>query len=340
MSTTTTPSTRMAGVHADVRPTRATIGLAVLGALLAAAPLLVGDYMLSLLILVLYQAYVGLAWNVMMGFAGQLSLGHALYVGLGAYASGALFVHFGISPWIGMLAGILVAMAAGAVIGTLGFRFGVKGVYFALLTIAFAEFTRILFDHWGWVGASSGLFLPVAHGEFSLGFLRGPPVMFYYVAFGMLAAGFGLCWWLLRRRIGYYWQAIREDQDAAETLGIDVFRYKMAAVLLSAAMTAVGGVFYAFYYNNLYPETIFNMHRSIELMLGTIIGGIGTLFGPILGAALLVALGELLTIVTENWGLDGIKQVFYGVCLLVIVVWRPAGIWPWLRDRLGLGGHW
>lgn len=319
-----------------IKPSRAALLLGGLTLLMLVAPLFAGDYLLSLLILVCFQAYLGMAWNVMMGFAGQFSLGHALYVGLGGYAAGALFVHYGVPPWVGMLVGAAIAAAAGAVIGTLGFRFGVKGVYFALLTIAFAEFTRILFDHWSWVGASSGMFLPVAHDQVSLLLLRGPPVMFYYVALSMLAGVFLLSWALLRRRIGYYWQAIREDQDAAETLGIDVFKYKMAAVMLSAAMTAVGGVFYAFYYNNLYPETIFSMHRSIELMLGTIIGGIGTLFGPILGAVVLVALGEVLTLATEGFELAGIKQIVYGFCLLIIVLWRPAGLWPWLRMRLGL----
>lgn len=307
-------------------------------ALLAAAPLVANDYLLSILILVCFQAYLGLAWNIMMGFAGQFSLGHALYVGLGAYAAGALYVHWGVSPWLGMAAGGAIAALFGGVIGVLGFRFGVKGVYFALLTIAFSEFTRILFDHWSWVGASSGLFLPLSREVQGLVILRGPPQMFYYVILFLLAALFLLCGWLLRRRIGFYWQAIREDQDAAETLGIDVFRCKMAAVMLSAAVTAVAGAFYAFYNNNLYPETIFSMHRSIELMLGTIIGGIGTLFGPILGAVVLVALGEGLTLLTEDLGLDGIKQLVYGVCLIVIVLWRPSGLWPWLRGKLGLEG--
>lgn len=324
------------GLIADV-PRRALILLGLFAALLLVAPATVGDYLLSVMILVLYYAYLGLAWNVMMGFAGQFSLGHALYIGLGGYTAGALFVHYGLPPWFGMVVGAAVAAVMGGVIGALGFRFGVKGVYFALLTIAFAEFTRILFDHWGWVGASSGLYLPVEYRDTDdLWLLRGSATMFYYVILAMTAGAFILCHWLLQRRVGYYWQAIREDQEAAQTLGIDVFRYKMIAVMLSAAMTAIGGVFYAFYYNNLYPETIFSMHRSIELMLGVIIGGIGTLFGPILGAIVLTTLGEMLTGLTEDLGLDGIKQMSYGVALLVIIVYRPGGLWPWLRRRLGL----
>jgi branched-chain amino acid transport system permease protein len=260
-------------------------------------------------------------------------------VGLGAYAGGALFVHFGTPPLIGAMAGMVVSALAGTVIGALGFRFKVMGVYFALLTIAFAEFTRVLFDHWDWVNASSGLFLPVSNRtNDDIWMLRGSATMFYYVILGLVVLGFLFSRSLLRRRIGYYWQAIREDQDAADALGIDVFRLKMIAVVISAAMTSLGGVFIAFYNNNLYPESIFSMHRSIELMLGTIIGGIGTLFGPILGAVVLTALGEGLTIAGSVIGIDGIKQIAYGICLMAILILKPGGLWPWLRQKLGLDG--
>src|SRR6185312_534599 len=151
-------------------------------AALVAAPAFAGDYLITVLILILYFAYTGQAWNILMGFAGQLSLGHALYVGLGAYTAAALYVHFGIGPWVGMPIAMAIAVAAGAVIGFLAFRFGVAGVYFAILTIAFAEFARIGFDHFGWVNASAGLFLPVAnYTQSDLWNLRGKPMMFYYV---------------------------------------------------------------------------------------------------------------------------------------------------------------
>jgi branched-chain amino acid transport system permease protein len=219
----------------------------------------------------------------------------------------------------------------------LSFRFRVSGVYFALLTIAFAEFTRILFDHFDWVGSSSGLFLPVANRATSdLVDLRGTPTMFYYVLLVAMLAVLALSRLLLRRRIGYYWQAIREDEEAAKALGIDVFRTKLAAVALSAALTAIAGAFYAFYYNNLYPETIFATGRSIELMLPAIIGGLGTLFGPILGAFVLTLLSEALTEATAHLGVDGTKQLLYGLVLAIVVVLRPAGLWPWIAGRLGL----
>jgi branched-chain amino acid transport system permease protein len=320
---------------------RTLVLLAVLLALFLVAPWLAGDYLLTVLILILYFSYVGQAWNIMMGFAGQLSLGHALYVGLGAYVAAMLFVQFGIAPWIGLLAAIPVAVACGAIVGFLAFRFGVAGVYFAILTIAFAEFARIGFDHFDWVHGSAGLFLPVAQYKSNdLWRLRGDPTMFYYVILAATVLAFILCHLLLRSRLGYFWLAIREDEHAARAVGIDTFRCKMYAVMISAGMTSFAGVFYAFFYNNLFPEQVFHISRSIEIILGPIIGGIGTLFGPILGAFVLTGLAEALTAALTAFGVDlpGAKQVFYGVCLLVVIVALPDGVWPWLARRVGVRG--
>jgi branched-chain amino acid transport system permease protein len=147
-----------------------------------------------------------------------------------------------------------------------------------------------------------------------------------------------LCHVLVHSRIGYFWLAIREDEEAARAAGIDTFRYKMYAVMVSAAVTSFAGVFYAFFYNNLFPEQVFSISRSIEIILGPIIGGIGTLFGPILGAFVLTGLAETLNAVMSAFGLElpGAKQVFYGVCLLLVVVALPDGVWPPLARRLGL----
>ncbi len=320
---------------------RSAVALAVLLAAFLIAPLVVNDYLLTILILILYFAYAGQAWNIMMGFAGQLSLGHAIYVGLGGYVAATLFTRFGIGPWLGLLAAIPVTAACGAVIGYLAFRFGVAGVYFAILTIAFAEFARIGFDHLDYVNASSGLFLPVkqyAHNDLWL--LRGDPTMFYYVILAATVFAFLLCHLLIRSRVGYFWLAIREDEQAARAAGIDTFRYKMYAVMISAAVTSFAGVFYAFFYNNLFPEQVFGISRSIEIILGPIIGGIGTLFGPILGAFVLTGLAEGLNSIMNAFGVDlpGATQVFYGICLLVVVVALPDGVWPPLARRLGLSG--
>lgn len=318
---------------------RALAGFVALSAALLAVPWLADDYLVTVFIVILYLAYTGQAWNIMMGFAGQLSLGHAIYAGLGAYVAALLFTRFGIGPWLGVLAAMPVAAGCGALIGFLAFRFGVSGVYFAILTIAFAEFARIGFDHLDAVNASAGLFLPVtqyAHND--LWRLRGTPTMFYYVILAATVVAFGLCRLLLSSRIGYFWRAIRDDEEAARAVGIDTLRYKMYAVMISAAVTSFAGVFYAFFYNSLFPEQVFSISRSIEMILGPIIGGIGTLFGPILGAFVLTALAESLNAAMAFFGFDvpGAKQVFYGLCLLVVVVALPGGIWPWLARRLGL----
>lgn len=319
---------------------RAAVLLALLAAALIALPSFANSYVLSVAIVILYFAYTGQAWNVMMGFCGQLSLGHALYVGIGGYAAAALFVHYGIGPWAGVWAALAASLAFGAVIGLLAFRFGIGGVYFALLTIAFAEFTRIGFDHWEWLGASGGLFLPVAQRAHDDPLnLRGSPEMFYYLLLALVAGAFAFCSWLLRTRIGYYWQAIREDPEAAQALGVNTFLYKMLAVMISSAMTSLAGVFFAFYYNTLFPEQVFNIGRSIEIILGPVIGGLGTLFGPILGAAVLAVLADGITEALRLAGVEvpGVKQVFYGLCLLVVVIFLPNGIWPALARRLGVG---
>jgi branched-chain amino acid transport system permease protein len=316
--------------------------LALLGVLLAvlvSLPMLAGDYVLTVLILILYFAYLGQAWNIMLGFAGQLSLGHALYVGLGAYTAAALYVHFGIGPWLSLLVAVPLAALAGAFIGFLAFRFRVAGVYFAILTIAVAEFARVGFDHLNWTGASAGLFLPVAqYAHNDLWNLRGHPLMFYYVLLAATVLAFIGCRALLVSRMGYFWLAIREDEEAARAAGIDTFRYKMMAVMISAGMTSFGGVIYAFYYNNLFPEQVFNISQSILIILGPFVGGVGTLFGPILGAVVLETIAEGMRTLFGGLGIDlpGTNQLFFGIVLLLVVVVLPEGVWPWFARRFGV----
>jgi branched-chain amino acid transport system permease protein len=319
-------------------PPRSRWSLVVLALVLAGLPLVADRYLLTTLILILSLAYVGQAWNIMMGFAGQLSLGHALYVGLGAYTAAALFNHYALTPWLGMLVAVVVCVAAASLIGWLAFRFGISGTYFALLTIAFAEFTRIGFDHLAWVGGSAGYFIRVSEGGTRDWLnLRGGPVMFYYLALGLAVFAFVLSAWLLRGRAGYYFRAIRDNEDAARAAGIDTFRYKLYAVQISGGLTALAGVFHAFYYSNLFPEQIFNISRSIEIVLVAIIGGIGTLFGPVLGAAILTVLSESLNAALGAFGVDvpGVKQVLYGVVLGAAIMFMPHGVWPALARRFG-----
>lgn len=322
-------------------PPHGRVLIALVLLVLLAVPSFANRYVLSVLILVFYFAYVGQAWNLMMGFTGQLSLGHALYVGLGGYISAALWVHLGIGPWLGVFPAMLVAAVFGAVIGQLGWRFGIEGVYFALLTIAFAEFTRIGFDHLPITGGAGGFFLPVREEEAGQWWnLRGGPLLFYYIALGLAGGGALLAAVLRHSRIGYQWLAIREDQEAARALGINIFRAKMIAMLISSSMTAIGGVFYAFYYRNLFPAQVFEIGRSIELILAPIVGGLGTVFGPIVGAFILTPLGETLIKITEELGFNapGTKAVVYGLALMVIIYALPNGVWPFLSRALKLSG--
>jgi branched-chain amino acid transport system permease protein len=321
---------------------RGRIVIALTLAILLALPLAADRYVLSVLTLIFYFAYVGQAWNLMMGYAGQLSLGHALYVGVGGYVAALMWLKLGIGPWLGVFAAVAVASAFGAVIGWLGFRFGIAGVYFALLTIAFAEFTRIGFDHLELTGGAAGLFLPFEEKRMAEWWnLRGGQLLFYYLALALASGAVLLVALVAHSRLGYQWRAVREDEVAARALGIDAFAVKMAAVIISSAMTAVGGVFYAFYYNNLFPSQVFEISRSIELILAPIVGGLGTVFGPVIGAFVLTPLGEALIAATTRLGIDapGIKAVFYGVILIVIISALPNGIWPRLAALFGLKGR-
>jgi len=334
-------------VPADVLSTTGLVLLYGFVAFLASAPLWGSSYIVTVGTLVLYAALLGQSWNIMLGFAGLLSIGHALFVGLGAYTAGYLFSTFGLPPVLGVFPAVAISVLVGSIIGFLGFRFSVGGVYFALLTIAFAEFTRIMADHADFIGGTGGLFLKVNQadrGGVDLINLRGNPVMFYYVAMVLALAALILARMLIRSRLGYYWQAIRDDQDAAQALGINVFRYKMYAVMVSSAIAGVGGVFYAFYYNNLFPESTFGIERSIELTLAPIVGGVGTLFGPIFGAFVLTPLGEFITwligflksagLIDQSLKLNGLKLLVWGLAVVMIVLFRPRGLWPWFRDLL------
>jgi len=307
--------------------------------LLMALPFWASPYAISLATLFLFFAYAGQAWNIMMGFAGLLSLGHALYLGVGAYTVAALYDHFTIGPWLGLWVALAFCGSLAAALSALAFRYQVSGVYFALLTIACAEFARIGFDHFTWVGGSGGLFLKVVESDrLDLLNLRGPPAMFYYLMLFLTGAALLLSALLLRSRAGYYWQAIREDEDAAAALGVNTFRWKMLAVIISGAITALAGMFSAFYYSNLFPEQLFHISRSIEIILGPMLGGIGTLFGPIIGAALLTVLSDGATelVAALGWDVPGVKQLVYGVVLFAIVAFMPQGVWPALARKLRL----
>ncbi|HPG03884.1 MAG: branched-chain amino acid ABC transporter permease [Rhodoblastus sp.] len=318
---------------------RSTIALLVCGVALLIAPFVVDRYTLSIILLALLGTYLGQAWNILMGYCGLLSLGHALYLGLGAYASAILFVNYGVGPWLSVFVAMALAVGAAAVLGWLGFRFRIEGVYFSLLTIAFAEIVRIGFDNWSFVGGAAGFFLPVnaslSHQWWNL---RGGPLFFYYLALAMAVASLVIAAVLRSSKLGYAFLAIREDPQAARALGVNINRTRFLALFISAAMTAVGGVYLAFWTNNLFPAQILETSKSIEIILAPIIGGLGTLMGPFVGAFLLVPLGSALTDGLRAIGLSapGVKALVYGLILMAIIAATPNGIWPWLARKLGL----
>ena len=222
-------------------------------------------------------------------------------------------------------------------IGALGFRFAVRGVYFALLTIAFAEFARILCEHWDYIGATGGFFLSaLAPDNRPLASLRGGAVFFYYALLATMCAGWALSWVLVNSRIGYFWRAIREDEDAARALGVEAFRMKLLAAAVSGGMTGVAGGWHALVNGSLFPESVLGMRLSIDFIVAPVVGGLGTLFGPILGALIVVPLSEVSRGLAQSMSVNGLNLLIYGALLMAVIVLAPGGCWPWLAKRLGI----
>ena len=304
---------------------------------LAVVPAFAGSFHLTVLTLIFLFAFVGIAWNLMMGFAGQLSLGHALYFGVGAYVVALLYGRYGVTPWIGLPVAFVVSALLGTAIGALGFRFAVRGVHFALLTIALAEFARIVFEHWGFVGSTGGFFLKALTADDNpLIALRGGALFFYYALLATLAAGWALSMALVRSPIGYRWRALREDEEAARALGVPAFRLKLLVVAISGGLTGVAGGWFGLIGGSLFPDSVFGMRISIEMIIAPIIGGMGTLFGPILGAFVMVPLNELSKELSQAFAINGLNLLIYGVLLMAVVIVAPSGCWPWVARRLGL----
>lgn len=316
---------------------RQLIAAVLFSTVMALLPLGLSDFHLSVFGLVFLYAIVGIAWNLMMGYAGQLSLGHSLYFGIGAYAVAVLSERFGITPWIGMIAAFGIGAALGIAIGAVGFRFAVRGVYFALLTIAFAELARILFEHWDGIGKTAGFFLSaLTPRNQPLLTLRGGATFFYYALLFTMLAAWALSMWLVNGRLGYMWRAIREDEAAARALGVEAFRVKLVAVAVSGGMTAVAGGWFALVNGSLFPDSVLGMRLSIDLIVAPIVGGLGTLFGPILGAFIIVPLNELSRDISQGAGINGLNLLIYGALLLGVVLLAPNGCWPWIARKLGL----
>ena len=295
-------------------------------------PAMLGPYALAIAINVLFFAYLGQAWNIIGGYAGQLSAGHAVFVGVGGYTAAVLAAETGLTPWIGMFVGAGLAGMLGGVIGYLGFRFGLRGFYFVLLTVAFAEVCRIVVSNWDRVGGAVGFYITFTGDPRRLSFQDDRA--WYYIALALLLLATGVAWAVERRRFGIYLTAIREDETACEALGVDTLRYKLLAMVLSSFLTGLAGAFYAYRYSSLQPNAVFGIPLSVEIIIRPIVGGAGTLLGPIVGSLILTPLGELSRALFGQGGWHGAHLIMYGVLLVAVVLFVPQGVVPWLRDFL------
>jgi branched-chain amino acid transport system permease protein len=304
---------------------KAAAGLAALALLLLLLPLAdPGPFYLHLMILIFMYAVMAQSWNVIAGLSGQISLGHGMFFGIGAYASSVLYVHYGISPWLGLVAGMLICAAVAVLIGIPMLR--LSGHYFAIATLLIAISCQIVFQRWEYVGAASGLWMPLTE-ESSWAALQfhGSKAPYYYVFLGFLFVAWLAVWRLGRSKIGFRLRAVRDDPQAAQSLGIDVARHKIIAYAISAMIMAPMGTLFAQYILIVDPDRMFNIEISILVLLMTVLGGIGTLWGPLLGVAILVPISEYSRIYLGGTG-GAVDLIFYGLILMLICILRPDGL--------------
>lgn len=303
--------------------------LAVLAGAVALPWLVANRSQLNYAILVLMIAQTGVAWNILGGYAGQVSLGHAAFYGIGAYTSTKLLLLFGLSPWLGMLAGGLLAALFALAIGWPCFR--LKGHYFAMATIAIAEILQIVVTNWDWLGGAVGLSLPLTEAGWWGFVFNKSKVPYYYIVLALLVTTMGVSWLIERSYLGYYFRAIKDEPDAARSVGVDLQRYKLIAIAASSFLTALGGTFYA--QKELFIDTGSTMATSlsIKIALVAILGGVGTLSGPVIGALILTAIEETTRAMFGGTG-RGTDLIIYALLIIGIAVFYPSGVVGWWRD--------
>ncbi|RSN70856.1 branched-chain amino acid ABC transporter permease [Actinomadura sp. WAC 06369] len=320
--------------------------LAVLGVLLLAAiplPLLLPSAQGAVAVRILIFAIMAIGWNTMSGFGGMFSFGHAAFFGLGAYTSAYLLVNHGVSPWIGMLAGMAVAATAAVVIGYFAFRYKLQGAYFALATFAFAEMLRLIVTTSEFTNKAVGFSIPLIDGSslWKIQFPADSPA-YFWVALALAGVAALVSILFLHSRTGRYVTAIRDDELAAASLGTPVMRYKLITVALSAAITAVAGAFYTQYYLFVNPELAFGSSVSVQAIATVVIGGIGTIWGPVVGAVIVGSLSDVTATLLRTppeflsflQGRSGLDVALYAVLLIVIVRVLPKGIVGTLTSKI------
>jgi len=293
-------------------------------ALMACVPLVITDiYAQNILVLTLLYVSLSQSWNILGGYCGQISLGHAVYFGIGAYSTVIFYMVGGVIPWIGMFCG---AALAGCVALALGyFCFRLAGHYYTIATIVVAEAALVLFLNWEWAGAALGLQVPFGSDSWkTLQFGRSKLPYYYFVL--ALALSTWLVTWLIEgARWGYWWRAVKDDAEAAGSLGVSIFRSKMAASAISAFFTAIGGGFYALFVSYIDPQSVFGFQISLLIALPAVLGGIGTLWGPAVGAILLIPIGEATRSYVGGSG-TGTHLIVYGTLVMIVALLRPQGL--------------
>jgi branched-chain amino acid transport system permease protein len=282
-----------------------------------------------LALIFLWSAMSG-AWNIVGGYAGKFSLGHAAFFGVGAYTSGLLYVRLGVSPWLGLIAGIVLSVLLALFIGVVTLR--LKGKFFALCTIAFGQLIEIMAVYLRSVtGGSEGLLIPFKPSILTLTF--SSKLTWVYIFCGLMLLVYGVSRWLERSALGYCLSALREDEDAAEALGVNTLHAKLASISISAALTSLGGSLFAQYFLWLEPGFVVSIDLSIQFALFAIIGGMGTAIGPILGATLITPL-QIFLRAAFGTASSGISMLVYGLLLVVVVLFIPKGIAVEIGDRV------
>jgi branched-chain amino acid transport system permease protein len=280
-------------------------------------------YYQELMVMTLLYAALSQSWNILSGYCGQISLGHALYFGVGAYTTTLLFTKFGVLPWFGMPAGgVLSAMIAMA----LGYPcFRLRGHYFVIATIVIAEITLLLIQNWEWAGAALGLTIPMKRDSWATFQFARSKLPYFYFALGLACVAWLVTWWLEDSKWGYWWRAVKDNPDAAESLGVVVFNSKMGAAAVSAFLVAIGGGFYAQFVAYISPESVMGFQISLLMALPAVLGGIGSLWGPILGAVILIPLTTLTSSYIGGSG-RGVDLIVYGGLIIAISLARPQGL--------------
>jgi branched-chain amino acid transport system permease protein len=296
----------------------------VLLALLAVLPLPIKDvYTQNLIIITILFAGLAQAWNILGGYCGQISLGHALYFGIGGYVSTLLFVNAGIPPSIGMFAGGAVAGLAALLVGWPCFR--LSGHYYAIATVVVGEIGYLLFLNWDYVGGATGVYVPFKGESWAALQFRTAKLPYHYLVLAFAACTWLAAWLIEGSRWGFAWRAVKDDVVAARSLGVRVFPSKMAAAGISGFFTGIGGAIYAQYVGYIDPDSVLAGHFSILIALPAVLGGVGTLWGPILGAAVLIPVSELSRSYLGGSG-SGVDLMLYGGLIVVVALARPQGL--------------